>query len=166
MTTVPAERPRLVPALLLAAVVFGALDAFWLTVGSGALYDEQIGHLLAESPDAGAAVAFYVVYLLGFTHFVLRPALEARSRTRGLRDAAAFGLVTYATFDLTAMAVFRDVPLVVVLVDLAWGTVLCTVTAAVVLGVLLRRGPAPDPTRQRFFGGSGKNIDVRSMYSG
>lgn len=134
----PGARPRLLPALLLAAVVFGALDAFWLMVGSGTLYDERIGHLLADSPNAGAAVAFYVVYLLGFVHFVLRPALASGSFGRGLRDAAAFGVVTYATFDLTSMAVFRDFPLVVVLVDIAWGAVLCTVTAAVVLGVLRR----------------------------
>ena len=145
MTTRPTETAepgagrRLLPGFLLAAVVFGALDAFWLTVGSGALYDERIGHLLAERPNAGAAAAFYVVYLLGFVHFVLRPALASGSLGRGVRDAAAFGAVTYATFDLTSMAVFRDFPLVVVLVDIAWGTVLCTVTATVTLGVLLRR---------------------------
>lgn len=137
----PAAAPTtrlLLTASALSAVVFAVLDALWLTVGSGNLYDDRIGHLLAERPNMAAAVTFYVVYLLGFVHFVVRPALAAGSVGRGVRDAAAFGAVTYATFDLTSMAVFRDFPLVVVLVDIAWGTLLCTVTAAVALTVALR----------------------------
>lgn len=136
--TTPTRR-RLLTAAVLSAVVFAVLDAIWLTTGSGTLYDDRIGHLLAERPDFAAAVTFYVVYLLGFVHFVVRPALAVGSVRRGVRDAAAFGVVTYATFDLTSMAVFRDFPLVVVLVDIAWGTVLCTVTAAVALALTLRR---------------------------
>lgn len=141
MTAEAATPPTrlLLTAAALSALVFAVLDAVWLTTGSGTLYDDRIGHLLAEKPNMAAAVAFYVVYLFGFVHFVVRPALAARSVRRGVRDAAAFGVVTYATFDLTSMAVFRDFPLVVVLVDIAWGTVLCTVTAAVALGVTLRR---------------------------
>lgn len=134
--------PGLALVVLLTGVVFGALDAVWLGVVSGGLYDERLGHLLAESPNVAAAAAFYVVYVLGLVHFVIRPGLERASRGRALLDAAAFGLVTYATFDLTSMAVFRDVPLVVVLVDIAWGAVICTTTAAVVLALLARRRPA------------------------
>ncbi len=145
METADAVRPeapsgrRMLVALGVAAVVFGVLDALWLTLGSGNLYDDRIGHLLADRANPGAAVAFYVVYLLGFLHFVVRPSLVHGRVRRGLLDAAAFGLVTYATFDLTSMAVLRDFPLVVALVDIAWGTVLCTVTAAVVLAVDARR---------------------------
>ena len=35
-----------------------------------------------------------------------------------------FGLVTYATFDLTSHAVLEGFPLIVVIVDLLWGSVL------------------------------------------
>ena len=35
-----------------------------------------------------------------------------------------FGLVTYATFDLTSHAVLEGFPLIVVVVDLLWGSVL------------------------------------------
>jgi uncharacterized membrane protein len=37
---------------------------------------------------------------------------------------ALFGLVCYATYDLTNLAVAKDWPLLVTLVDLAWGAVL------------------------------------------
>ena len=130
--------PGLVPLVLLTGVVFGAFDALWLGVVSGSLYEDRIGHLLAESPNVAAAAAFYVVYVLGLVHFVVRPGLERASRARALLDAAAFGVVTYATFDLTSMAVFRDVPLDIVLVDITWGALICTATTATVLAVLNR----------------------------
>ncbi|MBR7741798.1 DUF2177 family protein [Phycicoccus sp. BSK3Z-2] len=135
----PRTGPRQVAVVLgLTALVFGVLDALWLGVVSRDLYEQQIGHLLAERANVGAAAAFYVVYVLGLTHFVVRPSLD-RALGRSLVDAAAFGLVTYATFDLTTMAVMRDVPLVVVLVDLAWGAAVCTATTAAVVTVLRRR---------------------------
>jgi uncharacterized membrane protein len=37
---------------------------------------------------------------------------------------ALFGLVCYATYDLTNLAVTKDWPLLVTIVDLAWGAVL------------------------------------------
>lgn len=142
--TAPTQRglPGLALLVVLTGVVFGALDAVWLGVVSGGLYDDRLGHLLAASPNVAAAAAFYVVYVLGLVHFVVRPGLGRASRGRALLDAAAFGIVTYATFDLTAMAVFRDVPLVVVLVDIAWGAFICTATTAVVLALVARRRPA------------------------
>ena len=138
MSTSPRPLPRvegrtLGIAVVLTAVVFGVLDALWLGVLSGDLYTSGIGHLLADSQNAGAAAAFYVVYVLGLVHFVVRPGLARESLGRSLADAAAFGLVTYATFDLTSMAVFEDFPLSVVLADLAWGVTVCTVTTAAVL---------------------------------
>lgn len=41
---------------------------------------------------------------------------------------AVFGLITYATYDLTNLAVLRGVPTLVAVVDLAWGA---TISAAV-----------------------------------
>ncbi len=135
--------PRLLAATTLTALVLGLLDALWLGVVSRQLYRSQLGDLLADSPNAGAAAAFYVIYVLGILHFVIRPGLE-RDRLRvSLRDAAAFGVVTYATWDLTSMAVFRDFPLTVVLVDIAWGAVLCTATTAVVLSLVPRERELP-----------------------
>ncbi len=138
-TTASAGR-RLALAVALTALVFGVLDGLWLTVVSGDLYQDRIGHLLAESPNAAAAAAFYVVFVLGIVYFVIRPGLDRASLGPSLRDAAAFGLVTYGTFDLTSMAVLKDFPLDVVLIDMAWGTTVCTVTSAVVLSVLRRLG--------------------------
>ncbi|WP_377645170.1 DUF2177 family protein [Oryzobacter terrae] len=130
-------------ATALTAVVFGAVDAVWLTLGSGDLYDRTIGHLLAPSVNPAAAGVFYVVYVLGLVHFVMRPGMARSSLGPSLRDAFVFGVVTYATFDLTAMAVMRDFPALVAVVDIAWGAFICTFTAAVVLTAMRRWAPAP-----------------------
>ena len=38
--------------------------------------------------------------------------------------AAFYGLLTYATYDLTNLATLKDWPLLITLVDLIWGMVL------------------------------------------
>jgi uncharacterized membrane protein len=39
---------------------------------------------------------------------------------------ALFGLITYATYDLTNLATLKDWPVLVTVVDLIWGTVLAS----------------------------------------
>jgi len=56
--------------------------------------------------------------------FVVTPALDKGSWVRALLFGALFGLITYATYDLTNLATLKDWPLVVTVVDLIWGTVL------------------------------------------
>jgi len=38
--------------------------------------------------------------------------------------AALFGLVAYATYDLTNLATIKDWPVLITVVDMIWGTVL------------------------------------------
>lgn len=107
------------------------LDLLWLGVVSPPLYQSEIGALLRPQPDLLAAAAFYLLYLVGVNELVVR-ALPASARAR---DAAArgalFGLVAYATFDLTALAMLRGWSPLVTVVDLAWGTALTAIAATV-----------------------------------
>jgi uncharacterized membrane protein len=50
--------------------------------------------------------------------------VEKHSWLHALLFGAFFGLVTYATYDLTNLATTKDWPLLVTVVDLIWGTVL------------------------------------------
>jgi uncharacterized membrane protein len=56
--------------------------------------------------------------------FVISPAVEKHSWVHAILFGALFGLITYATYDLTNLATMRDWPLLVTAVDLIWGTVL------------------------------------------
>jgi len=108
----------------LAAVVFCVLDLLWLGTVAQGLYERHLGDLLAPSPNLAAAVVFYAIFMAGLVYFVIRPAVEVQSWRRALGAGAFFGFVTYATWDLTNLAVLRDFPASIVPIDLAWGTFL------------------------------------------
>lgn len=116
---------------LLAMAVFLLLDLVWLGVVAQDLYDRQLGDLLAEEPNVAAAFVFYALFVAGLLLFVVRPALEIGSGRDALVRGAAFGLVTYATWDLTSLAVIEGFPVTIAVVDMAWGTALAaTVSTA------------------------------------
>lgn len=122
----------------IAAVVFAVVDVFWLGVVAQPLYNAQLGHLLADEFNLGAAAAFYLLYLVGLVHFAIRPLEPPRPLRRTLLDAGLYGFFTYMTWDLTSMAVFRDFPLLVVLVDVTWGTAVCIAVTAATVWVMRR----------------------------
>lgn len=117
-----------------AAVVFLAVDLVWLSLIADRLYDHFLGDLLADSPNAAAAVAFYAIFVAGLVYFVIAPAVAEHSARAALVRGAAFGFVTYATWDLTSLAVLEGFPVEIVPIDLAWGTFLAaTVSTATYL---------------------------------
>jgi uncharacterized membrane protein len=107
-----------------AAVTFFAIDLVWIGVVASGFYQRHIGHLLADDIRWEAAIPFYLIYITGLLVFAVIPALEAESLPKAAALGAFLGFFAYATFDLTCMALFRDFPTVVVVVDLIWGTVL------------------------------------------
>lgn len=113
-------------------VCFG-LDLLWLGVVAKGLYRSQLGHLTRPDVQWLPAVLFYLIYVAALVVFVAAPALERGSVARAAWYGAFFGLAAYAAFDLTGLALLRDFPLRMALVDLAWGMVLsATVSAAAV----------------------------------
>jgi len=67
--------------------------------------------------------------------FSIVPALPTGSLPRALMLGAFFGLVTYATYDLTNQATVRNWPWMVTVVDLCWGLVLSASVSAIGYGV-------------------------------
>jgi len=61
--------------------------------------------------------------------FVVVPGVEEGSLQMTLIRAALFGLITYATYDLTNLATIKDWPIIVTVVDMIWGTVLSTLVS-------------------------------------
>lgn len=116
-----------IAAYISAAVVFAGLDALWLGVLARKLYSEAYGTMLLEKPNMTAAVVFYALYLVGIVFFVVKPGLASGSWKTALVHGLLFGLVAYATYDLTNLATLKGFPARVVVPDIAWGMV---VTAA------------------------------------
>lgn len=114
---------------LLTLLPFILLDALWLGLVAPAFYRSQIGFIMAESPNWPAAILFYLLFIAGMVVFVTGPAIQAGDLKTAALRGAFFGLVTYATYDLTNLATLEGWPLLVTVVDLAWGTFLGGMTA-------------------------------------
>lgn len=112
---------------------FLALDSIWLGVVAPKFYKSQIGHLMAEKPNFFAAGLFYLLFILGLVFFVVQPALKDVSWLVVAARGAFFGIVAYATYDLTSQAVIKDWPWLATAVDLAWGALVSASTAVVAL---------------------------------
>lgn len=110
-------------------LIFFLVDIVWLAFISRKLYEVQIGFLLAENVNWVAAGIFYLLYIGGLVFFVILPAIEKNSWTHALFAGSFFGLITYATYDLTNLATIKGWPIFVTVVDLMWGTFLNATTA-------------------------------------
>lgn len=117
--------------LLVAGGVMGVIDFVWLSIIANKFYKSQIGTLLLQKPNVTAAVAFYVIYVVGIVLFVLNPALEKNSWQHAAIYGALFGFIAYATYDLTNLATLKGWTLKLVIVDLLWGAILTGVVATV-----------------------------------
>lgn len=107
---------------LIAFPVFLLIDMVWLVLVANKFYANQIGFLMKSNVNWLSALVFYLLFVAGALLFVVMPALEKNSLLHALLFGALFGLITYATYDLTNLATIKDWPLLVTIVDLFWGT--------------------------------------------
>lgn len=111
------------------AIVFLVIDFIWLGYVAKGIYAEGIGQYLRETPQMGAAVAFYLLYVIGIVFFAISPALDAGSAVKALAYGALFGFFAYATYDVTNYATIKDWPLKMSIIDTVWGTALTGTSA-------------------------------------
>ena len=107
--------------------VFFAIDILWIGVIAKDFYFKNIPGL-SPQPNWPAAIAFYLLYIIGILIFAVLPNLE-KGWQQALIYGALFGFFAYATYDLTNYAVMKSWPLSITLIDIAWGTVLTGVVA-------------------------------------
>jgi len=107
---------------LIAFPVFLLIDMIWLVLVANKFYANQIGFLMKSNVNWLSALVFYLLFVAGALLFVVMPALEKNSLLHALLFGALFGLITYATYDLTNLATIKDWPLLVTIVDLFWGS--------------------------------------------
>jgi uncharacterized membrane protein len=110
-------------ALYLVSVpIFFVIDMIWLGVVASSFYKNQLGAMMQISWTP--AIAFYLIYLVGLIIFAVYPAVLSGSWKTALISGALFGFFTYATYEMTNLATLKDWPLILVPVDILWGTVL------------------------------------------
>ncbi len=112
-------------------VTFLLLDIAWLGLIARGFYRQQLGQLLSPDVRWGAAIIFYLLFVAAVVVFAVLPAVERGSLARALLLGGFFGVVAYATYDLTNLATLRGFPALVAAVDMTWGCFLSAVVAAV-----------------------------------
>jgi len=109
---------------LVTLAAFLATDMVWLGLAARSFYQQYLGFLMAPSPNWFVAILFYLLFTVGLLFFVIVPGLKDNSLKTTLLEAALFGLITYATYDLSNLATLKDWPALLSIVDMSWGTVL------------------------------------------
>lgn len=114
--------------LLATGSILGILDFLWLRFGARKLYESEMPALLLDKPSVIPAAVFYILYVVGVVWFVVAPAVEKGSWMYALVSGALFGLVAYATYGMTNLAVFKGFSSKAMVIDMAWGTLLTAMT--------------------------------------
>lgn len=109
--------------------IFFIIDIVWLGLVAGDFYHNRLGFILSPRVNWGAAMVFYLLYIVGILVFCVRPAIEKNNWKHAAVLGALFGLFTYATYELTNLATLENWPIEVVVVDILWGMCLCTMVA-------------------------------------
>jgi uncharacterized membrane protein len=109
---------------MIALVVFLGIDAVWLSTAGRSVYFNEIGNLLLDKPNFVVAFMFYLIFVAGMVAFVITPAVATGSIAHALVMGAFFGLVAYATYDLTNLATLKGFTVKVAIIDMVWGAVL------------------------------------------
>jgi uncharacterized membrane protein len=105
-------------------VALFAIDFIWLSIMNSRFYQPRLGGLLAEQPKLAVAAVFYLLYVIGVVALAVVPGIREGALVGALWRGALFGLLAYATYDLTNLATIQGWPWELAAVDMIWGTVL------------------------------------------
>lgn len=116
---------------LITVVVFFAFDMTWLGLIAKKMYADKLGYIMSPQVNWLPAILFYLLFVVGLLLMVIFPAIEKKSWTHALLYGILFGLVTYATYDLTNLATLKNWPLSITIIDLIWGAFLSAATSVI-----------------------------------
>jgi uncharacterized membrane protein len=123
---------------LAVTAAFLVIDIIWLAYVARDFYQKHLGGMLREEFLMGVAALFYLFYTLCVVILVVSPAVKAQSPLQALLLGALLGLCAYGTYDFTNLATLKGWPVIVTIVDLAWGTAVTAVISVVGYFVMSR----------------------------
>lgn len=112
---------RFLAAYIVSLLIFGTIDATWLTTMGPVLYRPVLAEMLAPAVRIAPAIAFYAIFPIGIVSFGVLPALRANSVLTAFLLAFLFGAIAYATYDLTNYATLKNWTLMITAIDIAYG---------------------------------------------
>lgn len=123
----------MIKTLLTAAISLLILDALWLGWVAKPLYMSELGsvarfHNGSLQPIWLAAVLVYIALVAGIMLFVVPKAQG--DVLWALIYGGLFGMIVYGVYDFTNLAVLKDWRLMISIIDVIWGTILCSISSA------------------------------------
>ena len=115
---------KLIISYILTFAVFFIIDMAWLGFVAKDIYKKYLGNLLSDNVNWIAAIIFYLLFVVGIFIFAIMPSVDKNSLQLAIILGALFGFFTYATYDLTNLAILKDWSLTIVFIDIVWGAVL------------------------------------------
>ena len=130
------EPMNLVKDVLITLVIFTGIDFIWLGVIAKGMIQKEMGHLLREKFMLAPALLFYVLYSFGLLYLAIYPAIKTGDIKKVVISSLLLGLVSYATYELTNLAVLNQWSLKMTVVDIIWGTILSGITGFLVFKLI------------------------------
>ena len=111
------------------------IDSIWLLLAMNKFYKNYLGHLLSPTPILWVALLFYSMYSFAVWFFIIKD--KNTDLINIFFSGLFFGFIVYSAYDLTNQATIKDWPVIVTIVDMAWGAIM-TGSVSVIAVVLMR----------------------------
>ena len=111
---------------LLSAIIFVVLDGIYLN-SIKEYFNKQIKAVQGSDIQINiiATGLTYIFLIFGLNYLIIQ-------KNRSIKDASILGLVIYATYEFTNLALFKNWSWLTVIMDTTWGAVLFALTTAIV----------------------------------
>jgi uncharacterized membrane protein len=121
-------------SLIFAILSFLVIDYFWLTSNVD-FYNETVKAIQNEPIQLNyqGAIISYLAIIFGFILFVVPNLDKSNKLFSAIKYGGGFGLISYAIFNGTNIAIFKKYSSKVALVDSIWGGTLYTLASLVYL---------------------------------
>lgn len=112
--------------ILATFIVFVIIDSIYLT-SMKAFFDKQVNLIQGSNIEMKfiPAVLCYISLVVGLYYFIIK-------ERKSLFEAFLLGFVIYSVYEFTNWALFKNWKLTTVLMDTLWGSVLFTLTTAII----------------------------------
>lgn len=111
------------------------IDSIWLLFAMNKFYKNYLGYLLSATPILWVAVLFYSMYSFAVWFFIIKD--KNTDLINIFFSGLFFGFIVYSAYDLTNQATIKDWPVIVTIVDMAWGAIM-TGSVSVIAVILIR----------------------------
>ena len=119
----------MIRSLLVVAVMMLLMDAVWLTFQYN--YNATIIKNVQKSVMKMRYIPAALVYLIMPIAVTYLAILPSKTIQESVQKGGLLGLAMYGVYDLTNLATFDNWTTQMAIQDMAWGTFLCSVTAAI-----------------------------------